>query len=337
MPAPTRPLHLAAAVDGRGQDALVPAPVDLARLAERGALDFVTLDAGPACCAALAALARVAPATDRIGLVPAVCAAPAEPRHISAAVAALDRISGGRAGWMAGVAEDGSGGRAAGRRPAAGPAAARWREAGEAAAAVVRLWDDGGGEEAGATDRCAGHETLPHPDVRGAPLGAQGHPVTVVRAVAPEAVETAARHADVAIVRAADRWSAAAAGEDLRARAAACGRDPDRLLVLAEVAVDLGNAEPPARFGAEPVLVRDPRHGPTHAGGPGALADLMGAWHVDGAVDGFHIRPLSPARDLERLVNGTVPLLQHRGLLRRFHPGVTLREHLGLPRPAGRR
>ena len=36
----------------------------------------------------------------------------------------------------------------------------------------------------------------------------------------------------------------------------------------------------------------------------------------------------------ERLVNGTVALLQHRGLFRTFYPGSSLREHLGLARPA---
>jgi hypothetical protein len=39
---------------------------------------------------------------------------------------------------------------------------------------------------------------------------------------------------------------------------------------------------------------------------------------------------VAPRRDLERLVNGTVALLQHRGLFRTFYPGSTLREHLGL-------
>lgn len=42
------------------------------------------------------------------------------------------------------------------------------------------------------------------------------------------------------------------------------------------------------------------------------------------------------ARDLERIVNGTVALLQHRSLFRTFYPGGTLREHLGLARPANR-
>ncbi|MEH6377551.1 FMNH2-dependent monooxygenase, partial [Streptomyces sp. KLMMK] len=67
-----------------------------------------------------------------------------------------------------------------------------------------------------------------------------------------------------------------------------------------------------------------------------ALADLAGSWWADGVVDGFHFRPADPDRDLALLVDGTVPVLQHRGLLRSFYPGGTLREHLCLPRPANR-
>jgi len=76
--------------------------------------------------------------------------------------------------------------------------------------------------------------------------------------------------------------------------------------------------------------------GPLYRGGPVDLAELIAGWHADGIADGFHLTPTEPRRDLERLVNGTVALLQHRGLFRTFYPGSTLREHLGLARPANR-
>ncbi|MFI9722550.1 FMNH2-dependent monooxygenase [Streptomyces sp. NPDC052396] len=63
-----------------------------------------------------------------------------------------------------------------------------------------------------------------------------------------------------------------------------------------------------------------------------ALAELIAAWYTDGTVDGFHLRPRDPDRDLPLLVDATVPVLQHRGLLRNFYPGNTLREHLCLSR-----
>ncbi|WP_374117074.1 hypothetical protein [Streptomyces sp. MNU76] len=74
--------------------------------------------------------------------------------------------------------------------------------------------------------------------------------------------------------------------------------------------------------------------GPLYRGGPVALAELIADWHRAGATDGFPLVPVEPRRDLERLVNGTVALLQHRGLFHTFYPGGTLREHLGLARPA---
>lgn len=133
----TRPLHLAVALDGPAQyDATYY--VDLARLAERGTLDFVTLGdsfARPG-LDALAVLSRVAPGTERIGLVPTVTTTHTEPLHVSASVATLDWVSRGRAGWMVGVSATAAEARLFGRRPAAPPAPARGsRSAGRSAVA----------------------------------------------------------------------------------------------------------------------------------------------------------------------------------------------------------
>ncbi|MYS40388.1 LLM class flavin-dependent oxidoreductase, partial [Streptomyces sp. SID5998] len=93
-------LHLAA--DIGGQQAYDAGPhVEAARLAESGRLDFVTLDdsfarPGPD---ALTVLSRAAPATHRIGLVPTVTTTHTEPFQVQAAVATLDWLSRGRAGW----------------------------------------------------------------------------------------------------------------------------------------------------------------------------------------------------------------------------------------------
>ncbi|MFJ9458861.1 LLM class flavin-dependent oxidoreductase [Kitasatospora sp. NPDC101447] len=79
----------------------------LAGLAERATLDFVTLDdsfaAEPGRPDALAALARIAPLTGRIGLVPTVTTTHTEPFHTSISVNTLDWVSRGRAGWLVGV------------------------------------------------------------------------------------------------------------------------------------------------------------------------------------------------------------------------------------------
>ncbi|MFF9897434.1 LLM class flavin-dependent oxidoreductase [Streptomyces longispororuber] len=345
-PAAHRPLHIAAAVDQA--DACTAAPfVRLARLAERGGLDFVTLGDSFARRRpdALAVLSRVAPVTGRVGLVPTVTATHADPFQVQAAVATLDRVSHGRGGW----AVDVSATEAAlfGRRRAASRDAL-WREAGEVVDAARRLWD-GGEDDAGtravATGRFLGRDEPRHVDFEGAtfavrgpsavPRPPQGHPVVVVDATAGPAREMAARHADVALVRAASPEQAGAARDELRRSAAALGRDPAELRVFAALVVDLGGGEHAAQpgHGGGPLPTAD---GPLYRGGPVDLADLVAAWHAAGAADGFHLTPVEPLRDLERLVNATVALLQHRGLFRTFYPGATLREHLGLARPAHR-
>ncbi|MDQ1044230.1 LLM class flavin-dependent oxidoreductase [Streptomyces sp. V4I2] len=342
-----RLLHLAAAVDQqRVYDA--DSYVGLARLAERGGLDFVTLDdtfarPGPD---ALSVLSRVAPATGRVGLVPTVTTTHTEPFHVQAAVATLDWVSRGRAGWRIDVSATEGEARLFGRRNAA-PPDALWQEAGEVAEVAARLWDsreDDAGIRDAATGRFTGRGTLHHVDFTGStfsvkgpstvPRPPQGHPVRVVEATDKHARGTAARYADVALVRAVSPAQLAAARNELREAASAFGRTPDDLRVLASLVVDLGGGEYAAEPGHGGGGPRPTARGPLYRGGPVDLAELIAAWYTDGVTDGFHLTPAEPRRDLERLVNGTVALLQHRGLFRTFYPGSTLREHLGLARPA---
>ncbi|MFE5212213.1 LLM class flavin-dependent oxidoreductase [Streptomyces sp. NPDC056600] len=137
MPAPStdpaslpEPLRLAVALDGAGWHPAAwrepeAAPrrllsarywAELVAEAERGLLDFVTLEDGLAQQSshptrrddrtdqvrgrldAVLTAARVAPLTRHIGLVPTVVATHTEPFHISKAIATLDHVSGGRAG-----------------------------------------------------------------------------------------------------------------------------------------------------------------------------------------------------------------------------------------------
>ncbi|MFJ8113232.1 LLM class flavin-dependent oxidoreductase [Streptomyces sp. NPDC096132] len=340
-------LHLAAAVDQPGvYDA--GSHVELARLAERGGLDFVTLDdtfARPGLDAP-AVLARVAPATQRVGLVPTLTTTHTEPFHVQAAVATLDWVSRGRAGWRIDVSVGEGEARLFGRRNAA-PLEALWQEAGEVADVAARLWDsweDDAEIRDVATGRFLDRDKLHHVDFTGTtfavkgpsivPRPPQGHPVRVVDATEGHARGTAARYADVALVRVASSAQARALREQLRADAAAFGRDPDTLRVLVGLLVDLGDGEHAAEPGHGGGGPRQTAQGPLYRGGPVDLAELIASWHQDGTADGFHLTPVEPRRDLERLVNGTVALLQHRGLFRTFYPGSTLREHLGLARPA---
>ncbi|MDT3398929.1 LLM class flavin-dependent oxidoreductase [Streptomyces sp. B1866] len=355
MASPTTPLHLAVAVDGTGSYEAAYY-VELARLAETGTLDFVTLDdslgppgEGTGRPDALAVLARVAPATERIGLVPVVTTTHTEPFHVSCAVATLDWVSRGRAGWTVAVSATEAEARLVGRRAAA-PPEELWEEAGEVADVASRLWDsweDDAEIRDVPTGRFVDRDKLHHVDFEGrrfsvrgpsiVPRPPQGHPVVAVDATDPAARDTAARYADVAYVRAARPGAARAAADDLRRRALGHGRDEGALVVLASLAADLCAGEYAAGpAGADGPLPVNRAGLPVYRGGPVDLAELITGWHGAGAVDGFHVTPVSPRGDLERFVNGTVALLQHRGLFRTFYPGATLREHLGLPRPANR-
>jgi alkanesulfonate monooxygenase SsuD/methylene tetrahydromethanopterin reductase-like flavin-dependent oxidoreductase (luciferase family) len=128
----TSSLHLALALEGAGWHPAAwrlpearPSELftagywtDLVREAERGLLDFVTIEdslgvqstrfdppdpAGPADRVrgrldAVLIAARVAPLTSGVGLVPAVTVTHTEPFHLSKAIATLDSVSTGRAG-----------------------------------------------------------------------------------------------------------------------------------------------------------------------------------------------------------------------------------------------
>ncbi|MGW6487859.1 LLM class flavin-dependent oxidoreductase [Streptomyces sp. NPDC055056] len=128
-PSPT-PLHLAVALDGAGwHPAAWREPVarprelltaaywtDLVTEAERGLLDFVTIEDGLGLQSssptepdgrtdqvrgrldAVLIASRIAPLTHHIGVVPTVVATHTEPFHISKAIATLDYVSTGRAG-----------------------------------------------------------------------------------------------------------------------------------------------------------------------------------------------------------------------------------------------
>ncbi|WP_445178119.1 LLM class flavin-dependent oxidoreductase [Pseudomonas sp. McL0111] len=74
----------------------------------------------------------------------------------------------------------------------------------------------------------------------------------------------------------------------------------------------------------------------TVIGTPKTVADTLEQWFVEQAADGFNIMPPFLPEGLDDFVDGVVPLLQQRGLFRREYSGATLRDHLGLERPANR-
>ncbi|MCU1737601.1 MULTISPECIES: LLM class flavin-dependent oxidoreductase [unclassified Pseudomonas] len=71
-------------------------------------------------------------------------------------------------------------------------------------------------------------------------------------------------------------------------------------------------------------------------GTPTQIADELQAWFEQGAADGFNVLVPHLPGGLEDFAASVVPELQRRGLFRTEYPGTTLREHLGLARPANR-
>ncbi|MDQ3404853.1 MAG: LLM class flavin-dependent oxidoreductase, partial [Actinomycetota bacterium] len=252
MPVP--PLHLAVALDGAGWHPAAwrspgarPGEVftagywaDLAREAEHGLLDFLTIedsfdlqstqdwpderaDLLRGRLDAHLIAARVAPLTRHIGLVPTVTVTHTEPFHIAKAIATLDYVSGGRAGWRVQASGRAAEDRHFGRRDLpdvlfrdkSGPEGQRllgelFAEAGDVVEVVRRLWDsweDDAEIRDTATGRFIDRDKVHYIDfvgehfsVRGpsiTPRPPQGQPLVVALAHATIPYRLAAASADI--------------------------------------------------------------------------------------------------------------------------------------------
>lgn len=84
------------------------------------------------------------------------------------------------------------------------------------------------------------------------------------------------------------------------------------------------------------LYLRYERGNKTLCGTPATIADHMEEWLTANAADGFMLNfPILPD-GLEAFVQKVVPELQRRGIFRTDYTGVTLRDTLGLARPANR-
>ncbi|MFJ5837291.1 LLM class flavin-dependent oxidoreductase [Streptomyces shenzhenensis] len=333
---------------GRGPD--TEHYIGIAKAAEGAALDAVFLTDlptpaegaghrpgdGPEPTVVLAAMAAE---TRRIGLVATASTTGNEPYDIARRFATLDLLSGGRSGWhMATAAAAGS-----------GPDAAR---DGEFVAAVRTLWNsweegalvgDRGARLFVDTDRI--HPARFHGEhfaVEGplnTPRSPQGEPVRVRAAASPDGWERAAAHAEVVVTAARSLEEAHASYAGVKSRAAALGRDPDAVVVLAGLRTVIGSTESEAKARRAPLDERA-RGRPIVTGTPEQVTDTLEIWFRSGAADGFTLTPDVLPDGLHVLTEHVVPELRRRGLFRREYDGSTLRAHLGLPvpvppRPAG--
>jgi len=343
----------------------------LARLvatARRGDLDFVLLEdtATPGTGDTAAWRGRLDPTlvashlarrVPGIGLAVTVETTHTEPFHLSKAIATLDHVSEGRAAWQVAWSTSPITADRWGRPvPSEGDAVA---EAVEVVAVMRRLWDsweDDAEIRDAATSRFIDRDKLHYVDFEGrhfsvkgpsiTPRPPQGQPPVIValpgagHAQTTELVALAGSEADVVRIRATSPSGAAALRDEVHAAARRADRDPEDVRVLVDVLTALGADRAGARTRLE--LFRE-IHGVepsedslTHTGTPESLAFVLREWVAAGAADGFVVHPVTPATDLELFVAHAVPALQVGGLFRAAYPGRTLRDTLGLDRPANR-
>lgn len=316
---------------------------DLVQTAERGLLDFVTIEdalrlqAGGHLRGRLDAVliaSRVAPLTEHIGLVPSVTVTHTEPFHISKAIATLDFVSTGRAGWRAQVSRDPGEAKHFGRRDVTSETVEELLdEAADFVEVVRRLWDsweDDAEIRDVATGRFVDRDKLHYIDLQGkwfsvkgpsiVPRPPQGQPLVTALAHADAAYKFAERSVDVVYVTPAGTEQAKALTLDVPHVFAdlVVFLDPDRKARLDAVAGE--------EYGSDAYVF---------TGNAGELADLLQDWHAAG-LSGFRLRPGAIPSDLTAITTQLVPELQRRGLFRTAYEASTLRGLLGLGRPANR-
>ena len=351
----TDQLHLAVALDGYGwhpqawRTTLASgAPsvlsgrywAELARTAERGLLDFLTIDdtlmpqpgrrerIDPRRLAgrgdAVLVAARIAPATQHIGLIPVSTVTHTEPFHISKAIATLDYVSHGRAGWQPRVSVTTHEAALFGRRD--GSQIPLFEEAVEFVDVVRRLWDSWEDEALirdVSTGRYVDTDKLHYIDFAGkyfsvkgpsiTPRPPQGQPVVAALAHAGPVYEFAAASADLVFITPTDDASLRGILEQVHG-----------LKVFADVVVSFGGD---ADFRSDCLVIS------TSAT---ELVDMLLQWQRLG-IDGARLRPAVNATDLPVIVEEVVPMLQRAGRFRAgYQQGETLRARLGLPAAANR-
>jgi FMN-dependent oxidoreductase (nitrilotriacetate monooxygenase family) len=295
----TRQLHLNLFIHGRGHHEAAwrhpsASPLaltdiryytELAQTAEAGCFDSVfladTLAAGDDIASApriwlepLTALAALAGATQRIGLIATCSTTYTEPFNLARQFASLDHITGGRVGWnivttwlVAASANYGAEGQLS--------HAERYERAEEYMRVVTALWESWT-DDAVIDDRAAGvyarsgtirpinhHGT--HYQVTGplnVPRGPQGRPVFVQAGSSETGRQFAARHAEAVFTAQMEKATAKDFHADLKRIAIAEGRDPAQVLILPGLSPVIGGTEAEAhRIARELNDLSDPEVG----------------------------------------------------------------------------
>jgi alkanesulfonate monooxygenase SsuD/methylene tetrahydromethanopterin reductase-like flavin-dependent oxidoreductase (luciferase family) len=312
----------------------------------------------------------VAPLTRRIGLVPTVTTAHPEPFHVATGIQTLDFASRGRAGVRlvagASAAERANFGRraagvdaipASGRVEDSPELLAAFREAGEFADVLSRLWDswqDDAIIRDAATGRFLDADRVHNIEFEGeffsvtgasiVPRSPQGRPLLTVLAHQTVPYRLAAAHADLVFITPHEaggrpgfeldgiRAELDAAADELRT-------GDERLRVYADLIVLIEDTGAAARSAlarldewAGAPLRSDAR---IVVGTPGDVTDVVRELAAAG-VDGVRLRPARQPADVVAITEKLVPLLRSTSTLREDDGAGTLRARLDLARPESR-
>ncbi|WP_181779485.1 NtaA/DmoA family FMN-dependent monooxygenase [Pseudonocardia pini] len=349
--------------------------------------------------------AALSQATERLGFVITGNTTYNTPYGLARSYASLDHLSGGRVAWN--VVTSGNPAEAGnfGGSPV-GPSD-RYQRAAEFVEVARGLWD-GWDDDALVLDRATGvyhradalhaldHEGK-HFAVRGPLTSArppQGHPVIAQAGSSPAGRDFAATYGDLVLSMQPSADLARTFYREVKALAAAKGRDPEHVKVLSNTALVLGRTQDEAdeRLAlldslVDPVpgleslsllLVHDMSGYPldepvpdiplTETGSSGiqqhflamvrsqgltlrqamqlsaragaqafsveSFADHVEEYVTTGAADGFNLVFADLGPSLDVLAEHAVPELRRRGLFRSRYRGTTLRDDIGIPRPA---
>jgi len=320
---------------------------EIAQTAERGRFDSIFLADVPAVgrhadrvaqssFEPLTLLSALALVTEHIGLIGTASTTYTEPYNLARQFSSLDHISGGRAGWNIVTSWSSAAAHNFGFDGRLGHTD-RYERATEYLEVAIALWDSWE-DDAVVVDRERGiyadadrvhriDHAGPHFRVRG-PLNAarspQGHPVLVQAGSSVEGRAFAARFAEAIFTAQVDLGDAQDFYRDVKAQAAAFGRDPDTVKILPGLSPIIGSTEAEARRIEQDLTdLSIPEVGLAHLSSRFDDVDLSG-FPLDGPVP-LHALPhpedVQGAQSRSRVIFDMVerePGLTLRGLLHRL-------------------
>lgn len=321
------------------------------QIAAAGLLDFVLLRDARALLSnapagrldALSVAARLAPEVAHIGLVVGKQTTSSEPFTVSRELATLDLVSGGRAGWFVQTLQSTAEAQNYGTQELSS-LEARSAQSDEYVAVSRKLWDSWE-DDAVVVDRARGWYLNPHKlhhidhrgqhfQIRGPSITyrpPQGHVVVMQSDEDSADIVAAAANADVIIQHNRGLVAAQQAYAAQQTIAAAHGRT---VRILQRVVIVCADTTADAYARSAQVDAAVGKRAQVMSGTAEQVADQLGLWFNANACDGYVLENAGPSDDYAHVIDAVIPVLQRRGLFHQAYHGTTLREHLGLKRPA---